>query len=100
MSGIAYLAARAIRATAVLFARDQERGHLNVGKYRMMVQDRNHVTLYMSPGKDARLHMERWWAQGKPCEVIAVWGVDPATFLLSGIALPKTESELDYIGGL
>jgi UbiD family decarboxylase len=83
-----------------VITRDPERGHLNVGTYRMMVQDRNHVTLYMSPGKDARLHMERWWEQGKPCEVIAIWGVDPATFLLSGVALPKTESELDYIGGL
>jgi UbiD family decarboxylase len=91
---------RYIGTCDAVITRDPERGHLNVGTYRMMIHDRNHVALYMSPGKDARLHMERWWAQGKPCEVIALWGVDPATFLLSGIALPKTESELDYIGGL
>ena len=91
---------RYIGTCDAVITRDPERGHLNVGTYRMMIHDRNHVALYMSPGKDAKLHMERWWARGKPCEVIAVWGVDPATFLLSGIALPKTESELDYIGGL
>ena len=91
---------RYIGTCDAVITRDPERGHLNVGTYRMMIHDRNHVALYMSPGKDARLHMERWWAQGKPCEVIAIWGVDPATFLLSGIALPKTESELDYIGGI
>ena len=83
-----------------VITRDPERGHLNVGTYRMMIHDRNHVGLYMSPGKDARLQMERWWKAGKPCEVVAVWGVDPATFLLSGITMPKTESEYDYIGGL
>jgi 4-hydroxy-3-polyprenylbenzoate decarboxylase len=91
---------RYIGTCDAVITRDPERGHLNVGTYRMMIHDRNHVALYMSPGKDARLHMERWWAQGKPCEVIALWGVDPTTFLLSGITLPKTESELDYIGGL
>src|ERR1044071_7014923 len=32
-----------------VITRDPERGHLNVGTYRMMVHDRNHVTLYMSP---------------------------------------------------
>ena len=91
---------RYIGTADAVITRDPERGHLNVGTYRMMIHDRNHVGLYMSPGKDARLQMERWWKAGKPCEVIAVWGVDPATFLLSGITMPKTESELDYIGGL
>ena len=86
-------------ADAVI-TRDPEDGHLNVGTYRMMIHDRNHVGLYMSPGKDARLQMERWWQAGKPCEVVAVWGVDPSTFLLAGITMPKTESEWDYIGGL
>jgi UbiD family decarboxylase len=86
-------------ADAVL-TRDPDDGHINVGTYRMMIHDRNHVGLYMSPGKDARLQMERWWKRGKPCEVAAVWGVDPTTFLLGGLTFPKTESELEYIGGL
>jgi UbiD family decarboxylase len=81
---------RYIGTCDAVITRDPERGHLNVGTYRMMIHDRNHVALYMSPGKDARLHMDKWWAQGKPCEVIAIWGVDPATFLLSGIGLPNS----------
>ena len=91
---------RYIGTADAVITRDPEDGHMNVGTYRMMIHDRNHVGLYMSPGKDARLQMERWWQAGKPCEVVAVWGVDPATFLLSGITMPKTESEWDYIGGL
>jgi 4-hydroxy-3-polyprenylbenzoate decarboxylase len=46
---------RYIGTCDAVITRDPDRGHLNVGTYRMMVQDRNHVTLYMSPGKDARL---------------------------------------------
>jgi UbiD family decarboxylase len=91
---------RYVGTADVVITRDPERGHLNVGTYRMMIHDRNHVGLYMSPGKDARLHMERWWKAGKPCEVAAVWGVDPATFIMGGLTCSKTESEIDYIGGL
>ena len=86
-------------ADAVI-TRDPEAGHLNVGTYRMMVHDRNHVGLYCSPGKDARLHLERWWKAGKPCEIAAVWGVDPTTFMISAMTMPKTESEFQYIGGI
>src|SRR5499425_1055966 len=50
---------RYIGTCDAVITRDPERGHLNVGTYRMMIHDRNHVALYMSPGKDARLHMER-----------------------------------------
>ena len=79
---------------------DPEKGHLNVGTYRMMIHDRNHVGLYLSPGKDANLHIEQWWKRGQACEVAAVWGVEPALFMVSGMTLPKTESEFPYAGGL
>lgn len=91
---------RYIGTADAVITRDPERGHLNVGTYRMMVHDRKHVGLYLSPGKDARLHIERWWKQGKPCEIAAVWGVDPALFMVSGLTFPKTESEFPYAGAL
>src|SRR3989304_2876711 len=64
-----------------VITRGREAGWLNVGTYRMMVQDKNHVGLYLSPGKDARLHIERCWSRNEPCEVVAVWGGNPATFI-------------------
>ncbi len=84
----------------VVLTRDPEGGWINVGTYRMMVHDRNHVGLYVSPGKDARLHIERAWARGEPVEVVACWGVPPAWVVVSSQGFPKTESELDYIGGV
>ncbi|MDA2935355.1 UbiD family decarboxylase, partial [Acidobacteria bacterium AH-259-D05] len=79
---------------------DPERGHLNVGTYRMMIHDKNHVGLYLSPGKDAGLQIAHWWKRGQACEVVAAWGVEPALFMVAGMTLPKTESELPYAGGL
>jgi 4-hydroxy-3-polyprenylbenzoate decarboxylase len=83
-----------------IITRDPDAGWLNVGCYRQMVQARNEVGLYLSPGKDARLHIERYWSRGEPCEVVAVWGVDPAMFIAASLGFPKTVSELDFIGGI
>src|SRR5918999_318076 len=52
-------------ADAVI-TRDPDTGYLNVGTYRMMLQGKNEVGLYLSPGKDARLHITRSWQMGKP----------------------------------
>jgi len=83
-----------------IITRDPDAGWLNVGCYRQMVQARNEVGLYLSPGKDARLHIERYWSRGEPCEIVAVWGVDPAMFIAASLTFPKTVSELDFIGGI
>lgn len=83
-----------------ILTRDPDGGWLNVGCYRQMVQGKDEVGLYLSPGKDARLHIERYWSRGEPCEVVACWGVDPAMFIVASQTFPKTVSELDYIGGL
>ena len=83
-----------------ILTRDPDGGWLNVGCYRQMVQDRNHVGLYLSPGKDARLHIERYWSRNEPCEVVAVWGVDPAMFVAASLGFSKTLSELEFIGGI
>jgi len=83
-----------------IITRDPDGGWLNVGTYRQMVQGKNQVGLYLSPGKDARLHIERYWGRNEPCEVVACWGIEPAMFIAGGVTFPKTVSELDYIGGL
>ncbi len=84
----------------VLVTRDLEDGHLNLGTYRQMIKAPRELFVYWSPGKDARLQSERYWAQGKPFPVAAVYGPDPALLVVGCITLPKTECEYDYAGGL
>jgi 4-hydroxy-3-polyprenylbenzoate decarboxylase len=83
-----------------VITRDPDGGWLNVGTYRQMVQGKDEVGLYISPGKDARLHIERRWSRGEPCEVVMCWGIDPALFIVACQTFPKNVSELDYAGGL
>src|ERR1035437_1167387 len=57
-------------------------------------------TAKWSPGKDARLQAERYWAKGLSFPVATAYGPDPLLFTVSTQTLPKTESEYDYAGGL
>ena len=86
-------------ADAVI-TRDPDSGYLNVGTYRMMLQGKRQIGLYLSPGKDARLHITRSWQQGKPVEVAAAWGIDPLFMLVGSQTFPKNVSEYEYAGGI
>lgn len=83
-----------------VITRDPLTGYLNVGTYRMMIQDRNHAGLYLSPGKDARLHITRAWEKGQSVPVIGCWGIDPLFMLVGSQGFPKTISEYEYAGGI
>ncbi len=86
-------------ADAVI-TRDPESGYLNIGTYRMMVQGKTQTGLYLSPGKDARLHITRAWQQGKSIEVAAAWGIDPLFMLVGSQTFPKNVSEYEFAGGI
>ena len=91
---------RYIGTADVVITKDPETGYLNLGTYRQMVLSENQVGFYVSPGKDALLHREKWWKMGKPCEVAAAYGVDPLLFMLGSMGFPKNISEYEYAGGI
>jgi UbiD family decarboxylase len=83
-----------------VITRNPNGGNLNLGTYRMMVQGRDKLGLFLSPGKDARLHMAKLWEDRKPLHVCAVVGVDPLQFMMSSLGFPKHVSEYDHVGGV
>src|SRR3974390_666183 len=83
-----------------VITRDRDSGYLNPGPYRMRVRGKARVGLYLSPGKDARLHITRAWQQGKPIHVAAAWCIDPLFMLGGSQTFPKNVSEYEYAGGL
>ncbi len=83
-----------------VITKDPDSGYLNVGTYRQMVLNKKQVGFYVSPGKDALLHRERRWKKGEPCEVAAVYGIDPLLFLCGSMGFPKNVSEYDAAGGV
>jgi UbiD family decarboxylase len=86
-------------ADAVI-TRDPDSGYLNVGTYRMMLQGKNQAGLYLSPGKDARLHITRAWQKGEPIQVAAAWGIDPLFMVIGSQTFAKNISEYEYAGGV
>jgi len=83
-----------------VITRDPDSGYLNVGTYRMMQQGKREVGLYLSPGKDALLHITRAWQLGQSIPVAAAWGIDPLFMLVGSQGFPKNVSEYEYIGGI
>jgi 4-hydroxy-3-polyprenylbenzoate decarboxylase len=84
----------------ITFTRDPDSGRINVGVYRQMLHGPTRVGLYCSPGKHGRLDREAWWARGKPCEVVAAYGIDPVLFMLGAQVFSAEDSELDVAGGI
>jgi UbiD family decarboxylase len=86
-------------ADAVI-TRDPDSGYLNLGTYRMMLQGNHQAGLYLSPGKDARLHITRAWQQGESIQVAAAWGIDPLFMVIGSQTFPKNVSEYEFAGGI
>jgi 4-hydroxy-3-polyprenylbenzoate decarboxylase len=83
-----------------VITRDPDSGYLNVGTYRMMIHGPRQCGLYLSPGKDARLHITRAWQRGESIQVAAAWGIDPLYMLVGSQTFPKNLSEYEFAGGI
>ncbi|WP_206916122.1 UbiD family decarboxylase [Alicyclobacillus suci] len=84
----------------IVITSDPETDIVNVGTYRQMIHDDKRVGVMFSPGKDGRLHMEKWFKQNKPMPIAAVWGINPAMMLVGSAGFPKNVCEYDYAGGM
>ncbi len=80
--------------------RDPEDGQINVGTYRMMVQDRDKLGLYISPGHHGRLHRDKYFSRGEPMPVVAVFGADPLLFTAGAMRMPITMNEYEWVGAV
>lgn len=91
---------RYIGTGSITVTRDPDGGWVNFGVYRTMIVDRNHVTCYISPGKDGRIHRTKYFDKGKPCPMVISVGHDPLLFLAGFQAIPYGQSEYDWAGGM
>ena len=68
--------------------RDPDDGWVNLGTYRVQALDEKHVGFYISPGKQGRIHRDKYFARKEPCPVVVVVGGDPLLFLAGCTELP------------
>ena len=84
----------------LVVTRDPETGDENIGCYRVMVHGKDQLGLYISPGKNGRIHLEKAMQMGKPLPVAMVFGQHPLLFVSAFQAVPFGQSEYEWAGSL
>jgi 4-hydroxy-3-polyprenylbenzoate decarboxylase len=91
---------RYIGTGCTVITKDPDVDWVNMGTYRIMLVDRNHVCLYISPGKHGAIHRGKYLDAKKPFPVVITFGQDPLLFLISSIEIPYEVPELAFVGGI
>ncbi len=80
--------------------RDPDDGRINVGTYRLQVQDRCTTTIQQSPRNDGSKILRKYWQRGLSAPVVATLGQEPVCFLTScgRVTHHAVQSELDLAG--
>jgi UbiD family decarboxylase len=92
---------RFIGTASLNIMRDPESGSVNLGTYRNMIQDRNHLGVWISPGKHGRIIRERYLARGERVPICVSVGHDPLLFIAGCVeGLPPDLSEYNWAGGV
>ena len=80
--------------------KDPETGWINVGIYRRMIHDRDHLGITIIPGQDIWRHFRKYRRMGRPMPVAAVSGWDPVLPMMAACAIPPEVDEYEVIGAL
>lgn len=91
---------RYIGTGCAVVTRDYDSDWINVGTYRVMVHDRNHVGLDMVAGKHGNIQYRKYMEAQKPFPVAIVVGADPLLYLIAGVEVPYGMCEYQYIGAV
>jgi len=81
-------------------AKDPSTGVRNVSIHRMLLLDRNHLTVFAPLGRHLRTIIERWHEQGEPAPIATAIGTEPATQIASQSRVSFGVDEFGVAGGL
>lgn len=83
---------------AVTIMEDPEEKWINIGVYRLQVQDKSTLSLYTEPGRHGKLIAQKYWNKGQNCPVAISLGHTPALFIASALFVPYGTSEYNVAG--
>jgi len=84
----------------VIILKDPDTGRINLGCYRAMIQTKDSMTLYISPGKHGHLIMKKYHDQGLTCPVAVSLGHHPLLLIAATLNVPEHISEYNYAGAM
>src|ERR1044071_2569233 len=91
---------RYIGTTTLVINRDPDEGWVNMGTYRQMIHDEKTVGFFVEPHHHGMIIAKKYWARGKACPVVAVYGQQAELFLASTASSPWGKSELDVAAAM
>jgi UbiD family decarboxylase len=90
-----------IGTASINIMRDPDSDWVNAGTYRNQVFDRNHLGVYISPGKHGRMIREKYFDKGERVPIVVVVGSDPLLFMAACSEAPRYGmSEFEWAGAV
>ncbi|MDN3351222.1 UbiD family decarboxylase [Actinomadura sp. DC4] len=92
---------RYIGTGCAVVTRDHDTGRINLGAYRMQVQDDGRsASVNIEAGKHGAQHLRRWFAAEGRAPIAVSLGHHPAYLVAAGVEVPADVSEYDYVGAM
>jgi 4-hydroxy-3-polyprenylbenzoate decarboxylase len=88
-----------IGTECLVINKDPDSDWVNIGTYRVMVQDEKTLSVFFEPGKHGNLIRRKYWDKGLPCPMIVCVGQAPILGNVAGAASKYGDSEFHRAGG-
>ena len=88
-----------IGTECMVIMRDPDSDWVNIGTYRVMVQDEKTVSIFIEPGKHGDVIRRKYWDRGEPCPICVSVGQAPILGVVAASAARPGQSEYDIAGG-
>ncbi len=88
-----------IGTECLILTKDPDTDWVNIGTYRVMVQDDKRLSVFIEPGKHGDVIRRKYWARGEPCPIAISVGQAPILGVVAAQAAREGESEYALAGG-
>jgi 4-hydroxy-3-polyprenylbenzoate decarboxylase len=88
-----------IGTECLVITKDPDSDWINIGTYRVMVQDERTLSVFIEPGKQGDLIRRKYWDKGLPCPMAVSVGQAPILGAVAATFLPLGQSEYAEAGG-
>lgn len=90
---------RYIGTGSAVVSRDPDEGWVNLGTYRVQIQDKSTVTMSLGYGHHGNIIARKYWNKGLPCPMAICCGQAPLVFAAAHFEIPWRFPEYDWAGG-
>jgi UbiD family decarboxylase len=89
---------RYIGTECIVITRDPDNGWVNLGTYRVQVQDKDTLSVFIEHGKHGDVIRRKYWARGQHCPMAISVGQSPVLGALGAATPGPNVSEYDLAG--